>query len=31
MVADDARRCMGEAMMVMETTKERWFEGEVIA
>ena len=26
---DDARRCMGEAMMVMETTKERWFEGEV--
>jgi predicted ATPase len=25
---DDARRCMGEAMMVMETTKERWFEGE---
>jgi predicted ATPase len=26
---DDARRCVGEAMMVMETTKERWFEGEV--
>ena len=25
---DDARRCMGEAMMVMETTKERWFEAE---
>ena len=23
-----ARRCMGEAMMVMETTKERWFEAE---
>ena len=26
---DDARRCMGEARMVMETTKERWFEAEV--
>ena len=25
---DNARRCMGEAMMVMETTKERWFEAE---
>jgi class 3 adenylate cyclase/predicted ATPase len=25
---DDARRCMGEATMVMETTGERWFEAE---
>ncbi len=27
---DDARRCMGEAMIVMETTGERWFEAESI-
>ena len=26
---DDARRCIGEAMTAMETTKERWFEAEV--
>ena len=25
---DDAWRCIGEAMMAMETTKERWFEAE---
>ena len=25
---DDARRCMGDAMTVMETTGERWFEAE---
>jgi class 3 adenylate cyclase/predicted ATPase len=25
---DDARRCMGEAMMVIKTTGERWFEAE---
>jgi predicted ATPase/class 3 adenylate cyclase len=26
---NDARSCMAEAMIVMETTKERWFEAEV--
>jgi class 3 adenylate cyclase/predicted ATPase len=26
---DDARRCIGEAMTAMETTKERWWEAEV--
>ena len=26
---DDARRCIGEAMTAMGTTKERWFEAEV--
>jgi predicted ATPase len=26
---DDARRCIGEAMTAVETTKERWFEAEV--
>ena len=26
---DDAWRCIGEAMTVMETTKERWFEAEI--
>jgi predicted ATPase len=26
---DDAKRCIGEAMAVMETTKERWCEAEV--
>ena len=26
---DDARRCIGEAMTAMETTKERWYEAEV--
>jgi predicted ATPase len=25
---DDAQRCMSEAMMAIETTKERWFEAE---
>ena len=26
---DDARRCIGEAMTALQTTKERWFEAEV--
>ena len=26
---DDARRCIGEAMTAVETTKEKWFEAEV--
>jgi predicted ATPase len=26
---DDARRCIGEAITALETTKERWFEAEV--
>jgi predicted ATPase len=26
---DDARRCIGEAMTAVETTKERWWEAEV--
>jgi predicted ATPase len=26
---DDARRCIGEAMTTVETTKERWYEAEV--
>jgi predicted ATPase len=26
---DDARRCIGEAMAAIETTKERWYEAEV--
>ena len=27
--SDEARRCIGEAMMVVETAKERWCESEV--
>ena len=26
---DDARRCIGQAMIVAEKTKERWFEAEI--
>ena len=26
---DEAWRCIGEAMTMIETTKERWFEAEV--
>jgi predicted ATPase len=29
MRASEARRCIGEAMTAVETTKERWFEAEI--